>query len=272
MLTVIQRAIVALLKAKRDDAVYVAGGAALNFETPRLSDDLDMFGKCPDNVTIAAHRDLRILASNGYEIDMLKDLPGWVEIVAKKDGSETGLQWIWDDEWQFLPIQEDPNFGFAFHRADLAVNKVTAAFGRRRARDYIDLVLIDQGYAPLGAFIWAAVGKIRRADLTPITIVDELRRRSASHPVELYQSVAMANGVDPVELIRHLPAILDAAEDYVLNRAPVEHWGCLFLSPNGHPAAATKADLEAGKVAPVEVSQYGMWPRFGDLEWMPPVP
>lgn len=272
MLSGIQKTILWLLKAYRSTDVFVAGGAALNRSTPRRSDDLDMFGKTPDAVVTSAHTDITVLRKHGYAIDVLKDLPGWVEVVASKDGAETLMQWIWDDEYHFLPVQEDPEFGFVFHHADLAVNKVTAAFGRRAARDYIDLVLIDESYAPLGAFLWAAPGKVRRADLSPGEVIDEIRRRAAAHPRDKYAQVKMADGADPVAIAARLNAILDRAEDYVMNQAPSEHWGCLFLTPDGLPVSATADMIADGRAAPVQASESGVWPRFEDPVWNPPSP
>jgi len=42
-LTAIQQSAVEVLRLHRSERSYVAGGAALNREWPRLSDDLDIF-------------------------------------------------------------------------------------------------------------------------------------------------------------------------------------------------------------------------------------
>jgi hypothetical protein len=42
---------------------------------------------------------------------------------------------------------------------DLAMNKAMAAAGRREVRDIVDAVTIHETILPLGAVIWAAVGK-----------------------------------------------------------------------------------------------------------------
>ena len=39
------------------------------------------------------------------------------------------------------------------HMADLAVNKVMAAAGRREARDLVDLVTVHEQFLPLGAIV-----------------------------------------------------------------------------------------------------------------------
>lgn len=261
MLTPIQKEIAGLLKSARTKDVFVAGGAALNRMTPRLSDDIDVFGKLPDEVSAAAHRDAGLLSANGFKLEVLKDLPGWVEIIAAKAGEETILQWIWDDELHFLPVQEDAEFGFVLHPADLAVNKVSAAFGRRQARDYVDLVLIDETYAPLGAFIWAMPGKVRRADLTPLEVVEEIRRRAAAHPPELYARIKMADGVDGRRVIERLDGILERAEHYA-RTGPVEHWGCLIVDHQGRPIEATSEMIAEGKAIAGSPSENGLWPRF----------
>ncbi len=49
-------------------------------------------------------------------------------------------------------------FGYMLH-LDLAMNKAMAAAGRREVRDIVDAVTIHETILPLGAVIWAAVGK-----------------------------------------------------------------------------------------------------------------
>ena len=60
---------------------------------------------------------------------------------------------------RFFPAQNDPEFGFRLHEADLAVNKVLCAARRNSAaRDAVDLVNIVDRYAPLGPLVWAVSG------------------------------------------------------------------------------------------------------------------
>jgi len=270
MLTRIQKHIVEILKPTKSSQVFIAGGCALNRNTVRISEDIDIFGKTDDAITSIAHKDLAILKKNNFSIDIHKDLPGWVEGEISLDGEKTLVQWIWDDEFHFLPIQEDSEFGYALHPCDLAVNKITAAFGRRKARDYVDLALIDQTYAPLGIFIWAAPGKIRRAHLTPLEIIEEIRRRFSAHPQELYQNITMTNGADPLELIATLDDVLDRATVYVEAFAPADYYGCLFIDKNGKPILATDESIKSGSVKPIKASQQGLWPRFDEQPWVKP--
>ena len=57
---------------------------------------------------------------------------------------------------------KDETFGYLLHPVDLATNKVMAATGRREPRDLVDWVTVHDRILPLGAVVWAAVGKIAR--------------------------------------------------------------------------------------------------------------
>lgn len=71
----------------------------------------------------------------------------------------------------FSPIS-DEDFGFRLHFADLAVNKLLACAGRKEARDFADLWMIDQFAMPLWRLANAAPGKDGR--WSPFSIVERL--------------------------------------------------------------------------------------------------
>jgi hypothetical protein len=60
------------------------------------------------------------------------------------------------------------------HPVDLATNKVAAAYGRREPRDVVDLLTIHERILPLGAAVWASVGKA--LGFTPEGVINEIRR------------------------------------------------------------------------------------------------
>ena len=167
-LTAIQQSVVEVLRLHRSERNYVAGGAALNREWSRLSDDMDIFLDDRNRLPHSVESELASLRSAGYAIELTTDNDLVVEVVIRRDGEETRVQWFDDADtcWRFFPAQDDPEFGYRLHDADLAVNKVLCSARRNSAaRDAIDLVSIVEFYAPLGPLVWAVSGKA--SDMAP---------------------------------------------------------------------------------------------------------
>ncbi len=99
------------------------------------------------------------------------------------------MEWVADSDFRFFPTVSDDMFGYILHPVD-PTNKVSAAYGRREPRDIVDLLTIHEQIVPLGAAVWASVGKA--PGFTPEGIINEIRRtaryteadfrRMASHP------------------------------------------------------------------------------------------
>ncbi|WP_204337611.1 hypothetical protein, partial [Klebsiella pneumoniae] len=70
------------------------------------------------------------------------------------------LEWYEADRSRFFPIQTHPTFGWALHKADLAVQKLVAGASRRKARDMVDMMLIDKRYMSLATAAIAAPAKM----------------------------------------------------------------------------------------------------------------
>ena len=73
----------------------------------------------------------------------------------------------------------DETFGYVLHPADLAMNMVMAAAGRRELRDIVDLITVHERILFLGAVIWAAVEK--SPSFTPEGLIADIRR-NANYP------------------------------------------------------------------------------------------
>jgi hypothetical protein len=115
------------------------------------------------------------------------------------------------------------------HPADLATNKVSAAYGRREPRDVVDLLTIHDSILPLGAAVWASAGKA--LGFTPEGIINQIRRM-ARYTAADFLSVVSDPPVDPAATMIRLREILEEAEAFV-TRMPTEKVGLLFLK-NGH--------------------------------------
>ncbi len=248
-LTAIQQSVAEILRRHRSERSYVAGGAALNRDWPRLSDDMDIFlddrGRLPHSV----EPEFEALRDAGYAVELTNNDGMVVEAVLRKGSAETLVQWFDDEETcrRFFPAQDDPEFGFRLHDADLAVNKVLCTARRNSAaRDAVDLVNIVERYAPLGPLVWAVSGKA--PDLAPPSTLRAIRANAFGYAREEIETVRMEDGSTMEwQRLRHvLDQALEVASDYCERTAPMEHPGRLFVDASDQPVEADDAAIDDG--------------------------
>lgn len=173
-----QRGVCRLLAAHRsaDAGSYVAGGVALNetLSGTRLSRDVDVFHDTLAALDATWQADRVLLEANGYGLDIVRERPGFVEVVIHRDGESVEMQWVRDSAFRFFPLAPHPDLGLTLHPFDLATNKVLALVGRVEVRDWIDTLTCHHKVAPLGLLAWAACGKDE--GWNPLLIVDEAAR------------------------------------------------------------------------------------------------
>lgn len=224
-LSKIQSEILHLLAAHRDPESYVAGSTPLNWNAPRFSSDIDIFHDREERVARASEQDSGILQEHGFSLQWLRrELSFWSVLVGRGDET-TKLEWVLDSDFRFFPIQRDELFGYILHPVDLATNKILAAAGRREPRDIVDLVRIHEQILPLGAVVWAAVGK--SLGFTPEGLINEIRRLARYTEAD-FRRVASDPPVEPALLMTRFRQDLDEAEVFVM-RMPTEKVGLLFL-------------------------------------------
>jgi hypothetical protein len=233
-LTDLQRSVMHCLSKNRSETSYAAGGAVLNREWPRLSDDIDLFHDTDEQIVEAADQDIAQLRAAGFLVTVDVRIYGCVEVrVRRNETSETLVQWMSETKRRFFPIVKDAEWGARLHQVDLAINKVLAASSRTKARDYVDLVSISQRMCPLGPLLMAAAGK--PPYFSPRRIVDEIRRRSLSIPDEDFLAVkGMPKKFSPSAQREGLLEALDSAEGYI-NRAPPESVGLVAVGKDEKP-------------------------------------
>ena len=235
----IQSGILRLLAAHRDPESYVAGSTPLTRDTPRYSGDIDVFHDREERVAQAALQDSALLEQSGYALKWLRREPLIYGVLAERAGAATKLEWVADSDFRFFPTMKDETFGYILHPLDLAANKVAAAYGRREPRDVVDLLTIHDRILPLGAVIWASVGKA--IGFTPEGVINEIRR-TARYTAEDFRRVASDPPVDPAETMMRLREVLAEAEAFVA-KMPTEKAGLLFLK-DGHIAQPDPARLD----------------------------
>jgi hypothetical protein len=224
-LSKIQSEILRLLAAHRDPESYVAGSTPLNVNAPRFSGDIDVFHDREERVLQAAEQDATFLQEQGFVLQWLRRDPQIYTVLAARAGEATKLEWVVDSDFRFFPTIRDETFGYVLHPVDLATNKVAAAYGRREPRDIVDLLTIHERILPLGAAVWASVGKA--LGFTPEGIINEIRR-TARYTAADFRRVSSDPPIDPAATMTRLREILSEAEAFV-TRMPTDKAGLLFL-------------------------------------------
>lgn len=241
-LTPLQIDVMAVVAANRSGSSYMAGGAVLNADWSRQSDDLDIFHDTDEEIVTTARQDIAALEAAGFKVTVDVIVYGVVECTVSRGVEATMLQWMSETKYRYFPLVRDPEWGVRLNTADLAINKVLAAASRTKARDYVDLISIDAHYAPLGPLVSAASGK--PPNFSPQRIVDEIRRRSSSIPAEDYLSVRGLPVETTVDALRaDLGAALDRAEAYIHQVQP-EMIGLLPVDEDGRPVAVLDAKAD----------------------------
>jgi hypothetical protein len=257
-LSKIQRDILTLLASHRDPESYVAGSTPLNVNAPRFSGDIDVFHDREERVLQAAEQDSAVLQEHGYTLEWLRRSPLIYAVLAAREGDLTKLEWVVDSDFRFFPTIRDQVFGYVLHPVDLATNKVAAAYGRREPRDVVDLLTIHERILPLGAVVWASVGKT--LGFTPEGVINEIRR-TARYTEADFRRVSSHPPVDPAAAMTRFRQILSEAEGFV-TRMPTDRVGLLFLK-DGHvlqpdPERLDDYQIHAGQ-------RRGHWPTSVEI-------
>lgn len=254
----IQSDILRLLAVHRDPESYVADSTRLNVNAPRYSADIDIFHDREERVAHAVEEDSAVLQADGFDLQWLRREPTMYAVVAGKRGETTKLEWVVDADYRFFPTMRDETFGYVLHPVDLATNKVMAAAGRREPRAVVDLLTIHDRVLPLGAVVWAAVGK--SLGFTPEGLINEVRRLGRYTEAD-FRRVASDPPVDPAATMMRLRQILDEADAFVA-RMPTDKVGLLFLQGDGvvqpDPDRLDTYQTHAGK-------RRGQWPSSPEI-------
>lgn len=254
-LTAIQRAVLAVIAANRSPESYIAGGAALNRNYPRLSDDLDVFNDQVESLSATAEKDIAALKIAGFAIESSHHYGMMFEAVASRAGTQTNIQWMHESRRRFFPVLRDAEFGARLEDADLAINKVICAANRREARDMIDLVTIAASYCPLGPLIWAATAKCA---MGPGQIIAAIRRNASEVTEDQIATVRMQVAPPTRRMVlRDLASALDKADAFISRRAPVETFGTLLTTASHVPAEADAKMIADGRITVRTLSGLG---------------
>lgn len=228
-LTDFQQEVLALLARSKGSASYLAGGTALHFArtSHRFSEDLDFFHDSIEAVAESFARDSSALEEAGYRVELLLSQPGFIRALVAAGDRATRIDWAHDSAWRFMPLVRDETGGLVLHEVDLAINKVLTLAGRDEARDFVDTLYAHDHVLPLGAMVWAAVGK--DPGFTPASLLEQLKRRGRCRPEDI-ERLALATPFDLAEAKEAWRAALSATDEFIRSR-PHREVGCLYYSP-----------------------------------------
>jgi hypothetical protein len=256
-LTEFQTEVFRVLSVQRNPDSYAAGGIVIHREptSVRYSRDIDIFHDTSESVISSSELDATALRKAGYAVEFSITEPTFHRATVLRDGQRVRLEWAADSAFRFFPIVPDQVLGYRLHDADVATNKVLAAAGRVKVRDFIDLMQIDRDYVSLGVAIWAATGKDE--GFTPELIIDQLRRNCRINPDSM-EGVKMVQPADPVALKKEWLECFTAAEA-LMETFPSDTLGCLYLDQQGRPARGKTFDRSW---VPHHGCIKGAWPKI----------
>lgn len=240
-----QAAVIRTIAANRTPDSVCAGGSVLNLEALRLSKDLDIFHGAGTNVAAIAQADIASLRAAGYTVTL--DGPNFEGLVSASVAAEgrgmTRLQWVQAGNWNFFRPVEDAVFGLRLHMADLAINKLLAAAGRKQVRDFVDLAMIHRHLLPLWHLAWAAPGKDE--SWTPQSLLERIAFHNGFRQADIDAEIEPAGSFSAAEIGQTIRAAIDEARA-IFDRLPPQSVGHLFVDAAGRPLADAARIAEDG--------------------------
>jgi hypothetical protein len=209
----------------------VAGGVALNeaLGAPRVSRDIDLFHDTNDALDATWAADRALLQQAGFQIEVLRELRGFVQVLVQGLGDSVKMEWVRDSAYRFFPLRLDATLGVTLHPFDLATNKVLALVGRLEVRDWVDAVFSHDRIQPLGYLAWAACGK--DPGFSPSSIL-EFAARSHYSSDEVSQLAFDGPAPSAQELSLRWRAMIDEART-IVGLLPANHAGKAVLASSG---------------------------------------
>ncbi len=247
---------------------YMAGGATLNalLNAPRLSRDVDLFHDTLEALEATWKEDQDLLLGAGYQVEIVRERPGFVEALVARETETLLLQWVRDSAFRFFPLLPHPDLGLTLHPFDLATNKILALVGRVEARDWVDTLQCHRQISPLGLLAWAACGKDE--GWNPQLILEESARNGRASPLEWAQLEWQGAAPDPVALKTEWRAALSDANK-IVEILPLETLGLAVLDAAGAPfrgdLLALRTALKRNELRFHTGYVGGAWPTFKKL-------
>ena len=258
----LQKAILTVLSKNRTPQSVFAGGSVLNRHTYRLSDDQDIFHAEGADLLAIAQQDVAALRDAGFHVERSKQYEGFIEALVGSQDGRTRVQWVEAGSWHFFTPVPDPEYGYRLHTADLAINKVLAAGGRREIRDFVDLALIHEHIMPLSQAIWAAPGKDE--NWSPVSLVEQIARKNNFHQTDLDEALVTLIPLSATEIGAKIRKALDDARES-FTKWPDDTAGSLLVDDQGRALGDPSAAGRPGTHL-IRPKRGGTWPSGPDID------
>ncbi|MBQ37504.1 MAG: nucleotidyl transferase AbiEii/AbiGii toxin family protein [Candidatus Latescibacteria bacterium] len=257
-LTGIQTRVLKAIAANRSPESYLAGATVLHrgSDTPRFSQDLDLFHDLAESVALCAETDAATLGDAGYDLSWLLRTPAFYRAVLSAEGQQLRIEWAQDSAFRFFPVQEDDQCGYCLHPTDAAVNKILALAGRQEIRDFVDTLHLHDTHLQLGALAWAACGK--DPGFTPGFLLEQAGRHVAYTQADVDRLSLQA----PLDLTSLKKRWLKALEDArrLVEALPPDEVGSLYLDAEQRPVTPDPASGDFSDLTRHHGSIRGAWP------------
>jgi hypothetical protein len=242
-----EREVLRVLAANRNPDSFIAGATVLHQrdDSPRRSEDVDVFHDLPEALANAFEADSTALRAAGFEVEPVGRVqPDFRRALVRRGGSQTKIEWVQDAAFRFFPVEPDPELGWRLNFWDAATNKALAMAGRQKLRDFLDCLHLHQAHLHLGALTWAAAGK--DPGLTPEFILDWALRGNRFYPGDL----ADVRLNKPLDLVATKQAWFTAVQEAreLVARLPAAELGCFYLDASGKPVVPDPSSPEFAKL------------------------
>lgn len=260
-LTDLQKRILRAVAANRDPGNYVAGGAVLNVDTDRFSDDIDPFSDRKEHLDRVADWDEKSLRQAGLSVKWHRRNDTFRRALVGTGRDSTRVDWSFDSDYRFFPTEKDKIFGYRLHPVDQATNKIIAAIDRSETRDILDLKTVSESILPLGPVAWAAAEK--SPGRSPDMIIQELRRKAVLRQEQIDEEDLIWK-VDAGDLNNWLREDCDRAQKWIGAVPPQFDFG-LFVSPRGTPCAPDFGNVDPEDYRVHSGARAGAWPTSPEI-------
>lgn len=255
-----EREVLRLLASRRSPDSYVAGATVLHQrpDSPRSSEDVDIFHDEETAVAVAAEADLGTLQESGYTVEVGKPQPGFVRAFIRRGAQQTKVEWVCDSAFRFFPVEPDLELGWRLNFWDAATNKLLAFAARMKLRDYLDVMYLHERHLHVGALAWAAAGK--DPGMNAEWIIDWGGRQARLKGQDASQ-LRLSEPIDFPALRHRWNQAADEALA-LIERLPVTERGCLYLNADGKPICPDPAAPGFAQLTRHYGQVKGAWPRI----------
>lgn len=252
------------IAANRSPESDVAGATVLHrtADSPRYSEDLDLFHDLENSIAQSAAADAKALRDAGYAFSWLLRTPTFQRALVEIADQPLIIEWAYDSAFRFFPVQADDLCGHRLHDADAATNKLLALAGRSEIRDFVDVLHLHDTYLSLGALVWAASGK--DPGFTPDFLLDQMGRHAAYRQADL-DSLSLTEPLDLKKLKWRWLAAVDTARAVMMKLPPTEV-GCLYLGPDLGPRTPDPDSPDFTRLTRHYGRVRGAWPTLSPYQ------